>query len=1544
MSSLTYKDTGLTAQEINNEMKTDNQFLLSLKRSAFVENKAHDSGYKIVKLESGHIVTEQDYGGQAQLIDTLFSYIELRTCTNSALAILPAIATAVHVATGRIGSTTWSTTDTSILNVHAPIGENVDTHERWVSAMLRLVARHTCNTAAVAVKEVLTESLRAAMLMTPMTYLDAIEGGRIAQLTNTDSITKQPIQILAEMAIMRLGKAMEVAASCPTARFLLYNQMKVQGIVLDKPMDMTPKVLPSLTKEFSTNDDGKMLDGREGDMTTTTNIMRSINNGMNGTVSKIVSVSNMNGTVQARCVKEDGTEVDRYMRKAPRQSGKPVHWQEVIPRQQPLVPDRVVRNFVDKCVQEYEQQNDSEIAGASDVELAAARNRSIDCIDSFQTTANKTSEENSTTITCNTALNSLRKTAKCQRQMVQDAIMVMQTKQQLLRDITAANSRESDMSKGGAYYLTGAERAVWSDASRYVLSKAEWRAWAKAKKGHATRVGRIAEGIDRELAHLMKRSVSMRTSVGIDTSSDDDTTDEDMPDLIPVTPTVVIRKKMPMMATVLESPAMTIVSTTSVTPTTDSGCGQCLMDSGYSLDTPTTTMTDVMESPAASLASIASTLSFQAIDINDGYILDLDCNVGKELEKQACADALLLCQFTKEGSETENGEADMHTDNRPTEIVRRSHRIANRTDTPHPKRSRSPTSINTRYVRQKTLPQNVSAHLRVADAILQDPTGEMRIRIKFPIVTKDDTMEMKQEWLLVHNTTSWKEVVNLVQHYIPFHQCKVAVNGHSPLRLNDPVGKHHLYKDDCIHVMQKHRGGSTNEDMDDVVEAVEPLFGDDWYEENDEANLPPQQDISSETSSANPTTIPALFGGAQQTGEVEGGNADHPTINSNNTGGVTSGEGQVEDSSDPPSSELTDGDLSDEDLAMKELLMRGDDGDEREEPGPARTPEEQAGDAVLLAQLKMMGIVNEDGSSNEDFLQFVEARNQNRQAEESSSERSHGRTDNYRTSKQVWGEGERVQMTAPRQAIENTSLYQSIAAGVDIIANRLANPTTTISPEIPSHGPGTAQPVFGPTHEPRPQQNDNDTGENRQSMFSQIGESRGNENMDTAAQSHHVETGYDTSDQEHVQNTMSSRLLRNQSVRQQVDTRIRRRRQSDIEYNDIHRHRNTTSPTTPARTDQSVNKGGLRGGQSQQAYSHGKVAEPSFHDIQHYQQPPRPPPTSEVTSKLRASIKLPTFSGRAEDWKQWARSLLRYLAVNELDSVIEEGYLISQQFSYNDNKFVYYAIDQSICDSTKALSLFRTAPQNDGHTAYMALYNGFTFTGTASAPILMHKLTSIRLRSGEMLSAFILRLGELFEDLESLPGNTAFQYNDTQKIHYLLSSIRHERDLQPAYHAIQMASTRGEITYEEACEDLRVRCEAIRADEALTGHTRKSFISTEPKRLNDRAVSFVPTTRRPGGRQGRVDNHSRATNHRTKPDFRNKGGSTEAYSLCLADGCHTKDRLPFCRLHFAEMICGRVTTRKLRDGLGEATYNRDTNRAVFPSTVPEERQRPQKRQ
>ncbi len=81
----------------------------------------------------------------------------------------------------------------------------------------------------------------------------------------------------------------------------------------------------------------------------------------------------------------------------------------------------------------------------------------------------------------------------------------------------------------------------------------------------------------------------------------------------------------------------------------------------------------------------------------------------------------------------------------------------------------------------------------------------------------------------------------------------------------------------------------------------------------------------------------------------------------------------------------------------------------------------------------------------------------------------------------------------------------------------------------------------------------------------------------------------------------------------------------------------------------------------------------------------------------------------------------------------------------------------------------------------------------------------------------------MFEDLEAVPGESAVVFDDTQKINYLLSAIKHKRTMQPVYVQIQTDQLRGRITFEQACEDLRYRCETNRADELLgtTARTTK---------------------------------------------------------------------------------------------------------------------------
>ncbi len=132
-----------------------------------------------------------------------------------------------------------------------------------------------------------------------------------------------------------------------------------------------------------------------------------------------------------------------------------------------------------------------------------------------------------------------------------------------------------------------------------------------------------------------------------------------------------------------------------------------------------------------------------------------------------------------------------------------------------------------------------------------------------------------------------------------------------------------------------------------------------------------------------------------------------------------------------------------------------------------------------------------------------------------------------------------------------------------------------------------------------------------------------------------------------------------------------------------------------------------------------------------------------------------------------------------------------------------------------AAKYVRRADVWNGHEAYFLLYEDFALSGPANAAVLLGELSNFRCKADEMPSELVLRLQELFEDLEAVPGNVALVLNDTQKINYLLSAIRPERSLAPVYSQIQTDQVRGRITFEHACDDLRFRCEALRADDLL---------------------------------------------------------------------------------------------------------------------------------
>ena len=299
-------------------------------------------------------------------------------------------------------------------------------------------------------------------------------------------------------------------------------------------------------------------------------------------------------------------------------------------------------------------------------------------------------------------------------------------------------------------------------------------------------------------------------------------------------------------------------------------------------------------------------------------------------------------------------------------------------------------------------------------------------------------------------------------------------------------------------------------------------------------------------------------------------------------------------------------------------------------------------------------------------------------------------------------------------------------------------------------------------------------------------------------------------------------------------------------------------------------------------------------------------------SKLLGNFKLNKFDGTARQWKAWNKSFMRYLSIHQLDYVIEDDFLDllpHSQDAFAANKLVYYILEDAIVAGTLGTKYFRLAAKwNGGHQAYFCLHDAFVMSGPQTASLLLNQLANLRFSADETASGFCLRLRELFEDLEMVPGDASITMHDTQKIGYLLTGIRQEKSLDSVYVAIQTAQRRGDTTFEEACDDLHHRCEAIRADELLytqvkdTG--RKLLVSTKGKRLNQ---------------------------PQPPPEVDKK--------LCLELNCTEmiKSYLPLCPLHYHQGVSGKTPSIQLKDGLGSATYDATAHAMVYPPAVPKER-------
>jgi hypothetical protein len=301
----------------------------------------------------------------------------------------------------------------------------------------------------------------------------------------------------------------------------------------------------------------------------------------------------------------------------------------------------------------------------------------------------------------------------------------------------------------------------------------------------------------------------------------------------------------------------------------------------------------------------------------------------------------------------------------------------------------------------------------------------------------------------------------------------------------------------------------------------------------------------------------------------------------------------------------------------------------------------------------------------------------------------------------------------------------------------------------------------------------------------------------------------------------------------------------------------------------------------------------------------------------------------------WNQGFVRFLAINKLDYVIEESFIltnlnIGQQ---DDNKLVYYILEDAVSGSAVATKYLRRAAVWNGHEAYFLLFDGFALSGPATAAIFLGELSHFRFKVDETPSEVVLRLQELFDDLESIPGNAAMVIHGTQKINYLLSAMRHERSLASVYAQIQTEQVRGTITFEQACDDLHYRCEAMRADDLLA-------LANQPAKVRGlvSSTSELPET---GSRALITTADKRQNRGAPKTDAlvtfdknQNKVSKKKDTVVCMVKGCDTLTLayLRLCKRCYHECIAGKNSTLILKSG-DKAVFDVATQWIAFPPSA-----------
>ena len=186
-------------------------------------------------------------------------------------------------------------------------------------------------------------------------------------------------------------------------------------------------------------------------------------------------------------------------------------------------------------------------------------------------------------------------------------------------------------------------------------------------------------------------------------------------------------------------------------------------------------------------------------------------------------------------------------------------------------------------------------------------------------------------------------------------------------------------------------------------------------------------------------------------------------------------------------------------------------------------------------------------------------------------------------------------------------------------------------------------------------------------------------------------------------------------------------------------------------------------------------------------------------------------------------------------------------------------------------------------------------------------------------------------------------FNDTQCIGYLLGALRHEKEWSTVHSSLTSSQIKGNITFAEACDELRVRCEASRAHDVMDrsvvnkkvpGLVAQPASSSSDPMTADQVYAFISTMAMKHN-SGTLVTEKASEKASTRPK-RTKGKDRPLLS-CLAKDCTENTPFPLCGTCYHSLIAGKITSLQLKHDYGSATYNVETKLVAYPDKVPSER-------